>query len=584
MPSMLRALLAVSAATACLASTQFPFQAPFGTSAFGSPTTNANDSDYYQFKWPIQKVAIIGAGVSGLLAYRQLVDAGLEVRVFERDAVPGGVWHYTEDSQGPAPVPNVDPVVADYAPSLPPHGVSLPHVVYHNDRHEKTGMTSAERWREHRAPHGVWNSLTSNVPAPLMKFYEHDWPERTPWRIPQQSLQRYLRSVYSFYGVNANDENPCMSYNTRVELIQKRFDAQGKERGWTLMLKKLEMVGDEASREEWWTEDFDAVVVATGTFNAPSMPNIPGLAEWKERYPETIVHSRQYRRPEMFANHSVLVVGAGTSGTGISADLNPFVKRNLLSWRQSERSNTPALFLNLLPQGVKVVVGIDRFHPDNRTIELADGTILSDIDEIIFATGYRYTFPFLPQVHNSSIKGPWAEGPQDQPQPVVTDGTHFRSLWFDLFYIDEPTLAFINQGLNVVTFTWGENLAIALARVWTGTARLPSRETMWAKYREWVKEQGGYGKWLIFPTSKRQKEVVSYYAGWLDSESYLFGGKRFVDDERGYFEILKVWMQAFFGNNNPVKLPDMPKKFGASAVDEGVDQARKLFEYFTSGY
>ncbi|KAF7301214.1 Dimethylaniline monooxygenase [Mycena indigotica] len=133
-----------------------------------------------------------------------------------------------------------------------------------------------------------------------------------------------------------------------------------------------------------------------------------------------------------------------SSATGIAADLNPLVKRNVLSWRQSERSNTPVVLLNLLPQGVEVVVGIQQFHPENHTIELLDGTFLSDIDEIIFSTGYQYTFPFLPQYHNSSIKGN-EEGPQDQPQPIVTDGTHFRSLWRDLFYIDDPTLAFINQ-------------------------------------------------------------------------------------------------------------------------------------------
>ncbi|KAJ7066441.1 FAD/NAD(P)-binding domain-containing protein [Mycena amicta] len=570
-----RIFFALYAATSCLASVQSAFQVP------GAPfVQQANDSDFYQFKWPIRKVAVIGAGVSGILAYRELVDAGLEVRIFERDAVPGGIWHYTEDTQGPAPIPNVDPSVADYVSSLPPPGASLPYVVYHNDREEKDGMTTAERWREHRAPHGVWNSLTSNLPAPLMRFNGHEWPAGSTWHIPQLSLQRYLRSVYSFYGLNANDDNPQISYNTRVELVEKRFDSEGKEHGWKLSLKKLEPLGPSASKEQWWTEDFDAVVVATGIFNGPNIPKIPGLVDWQKKYPDSILHSREYRRPERFANHSVLVVGAGPSATGIAADLNPFVQHNYLSWRRSERSNTPAVFLNLLPQGVEVVVGIQRFHPYNRTIELADGTFLSDIDEIIFSTGYQYTFPFLPQYHNSSIKGN-EEGPKDLPQPIVTDGTHFRSLWRDLFYIDEPTLGFINQNINIVTFTWGENLAIALARVWAGTARLPSRETMWREYREWITSQGGYGKWLIYLLSPKEQETVAFFSAWLNSEAYRFGGKRATQQDPGRLQIMITWLQAFFSNNNPVKLPG----FGARGMNPSPEiEARTWLEYFTGGY
>jgi hypothetical protein len=58
-------------------------------------------------------------------------------------------------------------------------------------------------------------------------------------------------------------------------------------------------------------QDYDAVVIATGTFNAPNIPNIPGLAEWSRRFSGSIVHSREYRGPEKFSNTSVLMVGAG---------------------------------------------------------------------------------------------------------------------------------------------------------------------------------------------------------------------------------------------------------------------------------
>lgn len=40
----------------------------------------------------VERVAVIGAGVSGLAAARHLIDCGLDVTVFERSSKAGGVW------------------------------------------------------------------------------------------------------------------------------------------------------------------------------------------------------------------------------------------------------------------------------------------------------------------------------------------------------------------------------------------------------------------------------------------------------------------------------------------------------------
>lgn len=44
---------------------------------------------------------------------------------------------------------------------------------------------------------------------------------------------------------------------------------------------------------------------------------------------------------------------------------------------------------------VAVKKNITRIDPDS-TVVLADGTRLTDIDHIIFATGYTFSLPFLP--------------------------------------------------------------------------------------------------------------------------------------------------------------------------------------------
>lgn len=98
-------------------------------------------------------------------------------------------------------------------------------------------------------------------------------------------------------------------------------------------------------RAEWWTEEFDAVVVACREFDSPWIPSIKGLESWADRFPRDIMHSREYRNPGDVAakkvgvtlrnvwlsptptyewlSKNVLIVGAFLSSVGIALDLVP---------------------------------------------------------------------------------------------------------------------------------------------------------------------------------------------------------------------------------------------------------------------
>ena len=93
---------------------------------------------------------------SGLVAYRELTEAGLDVRIFERDRVPGGTWHYTEEVPLDAPVPNAPTPIGDFVPSLPPADLDLPYSEEFED---------SEIWRDHSAPKPIWESLTTSLPS-----------------------------------------------------------------------------------------------------------------------------------------------------------------------------------------------------------------------------------------------------------------------------------------------------------------------------------------------------------------------------------------------------------------------------------
>lgn len=40
------------------------------------------------------------------------------------------------------------------------------------------------------------------------------------------------------------------------------------------------------------------MVVASGHYNVEYVPDIPGLAEWAEKWPDSVLHAKEFRRPE----------------------------------------------------------------------------------------------------------------------------------------------------------------------------------------------------------------------------------------------------------------------------------------------
>ncbi len=75
----------------------------------------------------------------------------------------------------------------------------------------------------------------------------------------------------------------------------------------------------------------------------------------------------------------------------------------------------------------------------------------------------------------SSITPNWGvndTAPADGVQPIVTDGTHLRSLYLDAFYIPDATLAFLN-GIKLYLFVLSRPLTTGRAQLTLGCSHLP---------------------------------------------------------------------------------------------------------------
>ena len=72
--------------------------------------------------------------------------------------------------------------------------------------------------------------------------------------VPHQEIQNYLRAFASWHGINTNDDNSHIHYNTRVESVQKRYAEDGSRTGWTLTVKELVKISSNVTRATWTTQ------------------------------------------------------------------------------------------------------------------------------------------------------------------------------------------------------------------------------------------------------------------------------------------------------------------------------------------
>ena len=91
--------------------------------------------------------------------------------------------------------------------------------------------------------------------------------------------------------VKRNGYEDFVEYNTTVENV-KKVDGE-----WKVTLRRE---GPGGVRDYWWNEYFDAVVVASGHYFVPYIPETKGLAEYESLYPGSIEHSKYFRHPESY--------------------------------------------------------------------------------------------------------------------------------------------------------------------------------------------------------------------------------------------------------------------------------------------
>ncbi|EJD42264.1 FAD/NAD(P)-binding domain-containing protein [Auricularia subglabra TFB-10046 SS5] len=528
------------------------------------------DDPYHRFAHPIRRVAVIGAGPAGLQHAAVLRENGFEVRLFERAPGPGGNWLTTAELPASAVFPDRRIEDGAFIPDIPKH-LPKSHIYRTNG---DGGITLDERWREHWNPSPVWEHLTTNSPAVITKLPEVNYPPDHTWILSNKQIRRHVRQYASYKGLHSDDEEArnISSYSTRVERLHK---AKGAAQ-WTLTLRRLRWHGPTAIRADWWTEQFDAVLVATGNYDSAHTPDIPGLPAWTGRFPRNIYHSREYRHPSSVQGKDVLIVGASVSAAEISRDIAPYVRSFSVSVRDRDRSGIDARrSVRRLAANITRIPEIKSF-PDvdgassvrDARVTLVNGTVISGFDHIIFATGFRRSNPFLAGFHNSTIKDDGR--PEVEVEPIITDGTTLRSLHWTGHYIPDPTLAFAVGR----PWTVGTHAALAVARTWSGKARLPNEARRWQQYQGPTRNSFFTGLFATLGHQSFARQLIV----WLNNEALELGG-RLVDqwplenrEEFAYYANLE-WAEDYVSSANFTRYENTPRSEWVKNELQAIEEA-----------
>jgi thioredoxin reductase len=322
------------------------------------------------------RVCIIGAGASGIAACKVLKDHGIPFDCYEASDRVGGVWAYEN--------PN--------------------------------GMSSA------------YKSLHINTSKKVMQYSDYPMPDHYPNFPHHSQIAEYFNNYIDHFGVR-----PHIRFKTKVTAVEP-----------------LESGGWEITLHDNSTYRYRAMLVANGHHWNPRWPEpaFPG------QFDGSAIHSHYYKTLDNYVDKHVLVVGFGNSAMDIAVEVSHVATMTYLSVRRGFYITPKHILGKPLDQGpldqgpissflpfewkkflkgvaVQLQVGnLSQFglsEPEHRYMDAhptinsdifnrlshghikpkpnierldGDGVIFADgsrerIDKIIYATGYKVTFPFF---------------------------------------------------------------------------------------------------------------------------------------------------------------------------------------------
>jgi len=262
---------------------------------------------------------------------------------------------------------------------------------------------------------GMYQHLWSNGPKECLEFMDYSFDEHfkkpIPSFPPREVLYEYITSRLLNKGVEMEKQCRLNHVVRRVTWFEerKKFIVVTHDLAKSNSMIQPDIKIDdnvEGKKDEdfenptrkkinnhfdfEFTEEFDYVIVATGHFSSPNIPNFKGLETFKNG---RVLHSHDFRDARDFCDKTILVIGTSYSGEDIACQCYKFgCKHVYLSWRTA-----PMQFH--WPDGKFTTVGLlEKIVTENgRSACYFKGVLepVWDIDSIILCTGYLHDFRFM---------------------------------------------------------------------------------------------------------------------------------------------------------------------------------------------
>jgi trimethylamine monooxygenase len=342
-----------------------------------------------------KRVAIIGAGPSGLAqlrAFQSAAEKGAEVPeivCFEKQSNWGGLWNYT------------------WRTGLDQYGEPV---------------------------HGsMYRYLWSNGPKEGLEFADYSFEEHFGKQIasypPRAVLFDYIEGRVKKAGVRDQ-----IRFETAVRWVQK------SDAGFDVTVCDL-------PNDRTYTEGFDHVIVASGHFSTPNVPQFDGFESFKGR----VLHAHDFRDAMEFAGKDVLIVGTSYSAEDIGSQLWKYGAKTI-----TVSHRTAAMGYDW-PDNWQEVPLITKV--DGNTAHFKDGTT-KDIDAVILCTGYKHHFPYMP----------------DDLRLQTANRLASADLYKGVAYVPEPNLFYLGMQDQWFTFNMFDAQAWYVRDVIMGRITMPDLE------------------------------------------------------------------------------------------------------------
>lgn len=175
--------------------------------------------------------------------------------------------------------------------------------------------------------------FSTNVPVEVMGFLNHPYPKKKRSIVAHEEVLAFFQSFATEFNMSRVIKFQQLVVNVRP-----------------LPTNRWEVVSKDLSTNICETTSYDAIFVCNGHYSAPNTLDFDGL----HRFLGHKMHSHDYRRPDQYANETVLVIGAGPSGKGITYEITGKAKRVLLSYHRDLNGQ-------VLPENVKLFGDIKCF-------------------------------------------------------------------------------------------------------------------------------------------------------------------------------------------------------------------------------